>query len=150
MSNQSRSSVQIIDDRANENVIRIIAFQTVVLTGIVIYYQSYLMALLLAIDFSIRAYSSGNLSLLKQIAMVISKALKISPKPIFAPPKKFAASLGFIFSLLIATLYVFQLNSFAIVVGGLLIFCAILESVFGICIGCYVYTFINKFKKSTN
>jgi hypothetical protein len=145
MSNQEIKT-QILDERANENVIRIVAFQVVVLTSIAIYFQSYLLALFLALDFSLRAFGSGKYSILKHIGIFISKALNIPPKLIFAPPKKFAASLGFVFSLLVAAFFIFHFNWLAIIVGGLLVFCAILESLFGICIGCYVYTFINKFK----
>jgi hypothetical protein len=109
-------------------------------------FQNYFLALFLAIDFSIRAFTNGKLSVLKLIGTITAQLLKIEPKPIFAPPKKFAALLGFIFSLLIAALLFLQLNTIALTIGSLLIFCAILESVFGICIGCYVYTFISKIK----
>jgi hypothetical protein len=146
MSRIEKIELPISNERANENVIRIVAFQVVILTTITLLFQNYFLALFLAIDFSIRAFTNGKLSVLKLIGTITAQLLKIEPKPIFAPPKKFAALLGFIFSLLIAALLFLQLNTIALTIGSLLIFCAILESVFGICIGCYVYTFISKIK----
>jgi len=146
MSKIEKIELPISSERANENVIRLVAFQVVILTAIILVIQNHFLALFLSIDFLIRAFTNGKLSLLRLMGTIFAKLLKIEPKPIFAPPKKFAALLGAVFSLMITVLFLFNFNIAAIIVGGLLIFCAVLESVFGICIGCYVYTFISKIK----
>jgi len=146
MSVLKQIEVPITSERADENIIRIVAFEVAILSGISILIQNYFIAFFLALDFALRAFSNGNWSVLKQIARVVAKGLNISAKAIFAPPKKFAASLGVVFSLLIGILSVLDFHLAATAVGGLLIFCAILESIFSVCIGCYVYTFISKIK----
>lgn len=125
----------------NENVVRIIAAQVVVLTLLALFTHWEFILILLAGDFALRAftYQSSPLAL---IAKVISKALKITPKPIFAAPKKFAAGLGFGFTLIALVLFVFQFDVSAYIVGSILILCAVLESAFKICIGCNVHSLI--------
>jgi hypothetical protein len=62
--------------------------------------------------------------------------------PIFSAPKRFAAALGLVFSLTITVLIFIQLTSLAYIIGGILVVCALLELVFKICLGCYVYNWV--------
>jgi hypothetical protein len=50
--------------------------------------------------------------------------------------------LGFIFSILIVVLFFLEFYYTAKIVGSFLILFAILESVFNICVGCYIYNWI--------
>lgn len=61
---------------------------------------------------------------------------------IFAPPKRFAAVLGLLFSVLIALFLFLDFTTGAYFVGGVLILCASLEAFLNICLGCYVYNWI--------
>ena len=65
-----------------------------------------------------------------------------SPKPIFAPPKRFAAGLGLLFSLGIAACLHLHYPAATYAIAGILILCAALEAAFNICLGCYVYNWI--------
>lgn len=69
----------------------------------------------------------------------LQEFLQLIPKPIFAALKKFAASLGFIFSAFVFLFFVFQRYESDYITGSVLIFCALLESAFSICPGCYVF-----------
>lgn len=126
---------------ANENVVRIIAAEVVGLTLLALFTHWEFILILLAVDFALRAFTYQT-SPLASIAKLISKTLKIAPKPIFAAPKKFAAGLGFGFTLIALILFAFQFDIAAYIVGSILILCAVLESAFKICIGCSVHSLI--------
>jgi len=125
----------------DERVIRITAAAVVILTLIILITRREIAAVFLALDFGIRAFTMQH-SLLSLIAKSIAGIFRLKPKPVFAAPKKFAALLGFIFSTTIFALVHFHLFTEAYIVGGILIFCAFLESAFNICIGCYIYNLV--------
>lgn len=125
----------------DENVVRIIAAQVILVTLSVLFTQWVIPAVILTIDFALRAFTTLP-SPLALIGKAIAKAAGLPPKLIFAPPKRFAAALGFIFSLIITVTLHFNLIYSTYIIGGILIFCALLESVFKICLGCYVYNWI--------
>ncbi|RQO32569.1 DUF4395 domain-containing protein [Taibaiella sp. KBW10] len=121
-----------------ETVVRLIAAQVIILTQIAIISHWVVPMLVLTADFSIRAFTTRT-SPLAALAKAIAALLKVNPKPVFVAPKKFAALLGMVFSLSIAVLLWLQYYRAAYAVGGVLILCAVLESIFKICLGCYVY-----------
>lgn len=131
----------ISKNHVDERVVRLVAAQVILLTLIVLLTGWIWLALFLAVDFALRAFTRIP-SPLAIIAKGFAKAFKLTPKPIFAAPKKFAAGLGFVFSLSITVFLYAHLYVAAYVTGGILIFCAILEAVFNICLGCYVYNWI--------
>ena len=131
----------VSEDRVDNNVTRIIALQVllIAITGSVL--NNYWIFLFLAFDFTTRAFFKGKGSLLKWIAQQIVKLLKIAPKPINAAPRKFAAALGLVFSVLIALLIFNGSITSAYILNGMLAICAFMESFLGFCVGCYLYTF---------
>lgn len=143
-------NVNIPRNQLNENVVRIVALLVVIATLVTLAYNWIFLAVILAIDFALRSFTRAT-SPLAYIAKSVSRYLKLKSKPIFAPPKKFAAALGFIFSVLIALFLYLNLLIPAYITGLILIICATLESAFNICLGCYVYNWIivpfNRIKK---
>lgn len=125
----------------DETIVRLVAAQVILLTIVTLFTQWAVLALFLAIDFAIRAFTKFP-SPLALIGKGISKIVNAAPRPIFAPPKRFAAALGFVFSLTITVFLYFGLPISAYTTGGILLFCALLESVFKICLGCHVYNWI--------
>jgi hypothetical protein len=125
----------------DELVVRLIAAQVCILTTISLLNHWVFSLFLLTIDFALRAFSFF-LSPLTAVAKVSAKLLRLKPKLIFGTPKKFAAGVGFMFSLIVALLFTLQIYGVGYIVAGVLIFCAILESVFKVCIGCYVFDYI--------
>ena len=123
---------------ADENVVRIIAVLAIVVVSVSLWQNWILLLFLLSADFALRAFTYLPAPL-AAVAKVIAVLFKLKPQPIFAPPKKFAAAIGFVFVLTIPVLLFLNYLTAAYIVGGILIFFALLESVFKICVGCYVY-----------
>ncbi|HBR12320.1 MAG TPA: hypothetical protein DD740_09005 [Chryseobacterium sp.] len=76
------------------------------------------------------------------LSKLILKTLSVTPKPIFASPKRFAAAMGAVFSAIIFLTQQFGYDNVAVVLGFLLILLAGLECFFKICVGCYIYQFL--------
>lgn len=142
--------INMSHNQLNENIVRIVALLVVITTLFTLAYSWVFLAVMLAVDFALRSFTRVT-SPLAYIVKSVSRYLNIKPKPIFAPPKKFAAALGFIFSILIALFLYLNLLIPAYITGLVLIVCATLESAFNICLGCYVYNWIivpfNRVKK---
>lgn len=135
----------------DENVISIVAYQVVLITIFGLHFQQQWLLFFVVIDFFIRA-TGIFMSPLYYIAKKVSEFLHFEKKPVFAAPKRFAASLGLLLSLLIAVFYDSQTGVF---LGIFLIVLASVESVFRICIGCYIYNYLvlpiaRKFNQTKN
>lgn len=104
--------------------------------------------LILVFDFGIKTFFGLPISPLCRLSALINKALKRSPVMTDEAPKRFAAVLGFVFSSL---LMVFGLITWIPVAFYLTFvifaFCAILEGLFKVCLGCYMYTFFQGLKR---
>ena len=141
-------SCPISAERVNENVVRIIAFMVAVIAMFCLIFSNYWAMVFLLLDFAARAFSSGNLSLLKLVSVQIAKTLALKPKMKDLASKKFAATLGFGFSLLITAMFLFNFSIAAMAFTSIMIVFALLESLFAVCVGCYVYSFIQTFKRA--
>jgi hypothetical protein len=124
-----------------EHTVRWIAFQVIIVASIALYIRSYWLFLLLAADFALRAFTYFP-SPLRFVARLLHRTVRGADKPVFAPPKRFAATMGFAFCIVIAMLFYLQIPVAAFIVGGVLLFCAGLESFCNICVGCYVYDLV--------
>ncbi len=125
----------------DEHVVRFVAAQVIFITVVVLIERWEWLSAVLAVDFGIRAFTVFP----SPLAAFSKKAVEtagLKPRPIFAPPKRFAAGLGFVFSIAITLLLYLDLLYSAYAVGAILIFCALLESVFKVCLGCHVYNWI--------
>lgn len=140
-------SCPISAERVNENVVRLIAFMVALIAISCVLFSNYLAMLFLAFDFAMRAFTAGRFSLLKFVATQITKLLNLKPKMTDLAPKKFAATMGLIFCLLITATFLFKFFTACLVLTLIMIVFALLESLFGLCVGCYVYTFFNLIAK---
>jgi len=129
-------------ERANENISRIVAFFVIVTVSLGMYFKSPIMFVILAIDFFIRTFTDGEYSPLKNISKKLSAYLKVPKKEIDAAPKKFAVGMGLVFCIIIAGLLFGQYNLYADVLAVVLLICAGLEGLKGFCLGCIIYTYI--------
>jgi hypothetical protein len=132
----------------NENKVRTIAF--LVLVCVVVYLLTHLaiIPVLLVVDFGLRSFDLGKYSPLGQLSNILVRTLKLRVKPIFYPPKRFAARIGLLFSVTILVLHFSGINT--ILVSGMLGFFAALESLAGICAGCYVYNLVLRYPFGKN
>ena len=120
-----------------ENKIRLTAFLVFILTLIYIKYHFIIIPFFLLIDFTLRGFGYGKWSILGFLAEKLVLLFRLEQKPIYFPPKQFAAQVGFLFSLTLIVFYIFEINS--IIVSAILLICAGLEAFFNFCVGCYVY-----------
>jgi len=96
--------------------------------------------LFLALDFATRGFSRPRWSPLGRLAGLILRALSIAAAPVDAGPKRFAARIGLAFSLSLLALAGTAAPTATFFVGGVLAFCAALESFVGVCLGCRAWT----------
>lgn len=128
-------------ERINESVIRIIAVLTAVITIACIVMGNYWAMIFLTVDFGTRAFTSGKWSILRIIAFQLFKLFSLPQKMKDLAPKKFAATMGFVFCLLISGVYLLNFPNLAMGLAIVLIVFALLEGVFAVCVGCYIYSF---------
>ena len=139
-------------DLINEKVARVNGLKTVALLLIFILSpeESHIKAIILflGLDFLIRGFFNAKYSPIAAASKKILQVLNIKPQMTNAGPKKFAAKLGFIFSVLVALLYYFGQHNLAIYIAAMFAFFAFLEGAFGFCVACKVYPILLKFKKN--
>jgi hypothetical protein len=131
--------------QVNENKVRLIAF-FVLLTAITILLTwSVIPAILLVADFALRSFDLGKYSPFAFLAERLVKALKLPFKPIYYPPKRFAARIGLLLSLIIAGLIIAGLSP--LIPAAVLALFSALESLVGFCAGCYVFDLLHRTKR---
>lgn len=97
----------------------------------------------LSFDFFSRGISRHKYSLLGLVSRQFVTLLGLTPRPVNAGPKIFAAKIGFAFCLLIMASEVFAFPDLGLVLAGVLALCAALEGFFSVCVGCYFYALLN-------
>ncbi|WP_214072325.1 DUF4395 domain-containing protein [Mucilaginibacter sp. dw_454] len=128
----------------DENRARMVAFLVLIL-GIICWVQlNWGVAIFLMVDFGLRAFKLNAYSPLGFLAGKLTTLFHIKNKPTDRAPKRFAALMGLIFSGIIFLTLVTGLLTIAQIMLFILLVCAGLESLLGICIGCYVYTYLKK------
>ncbi|HTJ15035.1 MAG TPA: DUF4395 domain-containing protein [Dinghuibacter sp.] len=138
----SNSSVQL-----NEPVIRIVAFEVAILAIAFAFSHLLVIPLFLLFDFYLRGWDLQRYSPLRLLATQINHWLLGNRfKPVYAPPKVFAARIGAIVSLAIIIAYVFESSALSVGLAGLMICAALLESLAGFCAGCYLYGYYEKLR----
>lgn len=130
--------------QTNESKIRLIALFTLIIAVIYLLTWNIILPILLVLDFGLRGFNFGHLSPLGFLADKLVNALHLPLKPIYLPPKRFAARIGFLFSVTIFVLHITGIST--LIVTSVLAFFAFLESFLSICAGCYVYDFLIKLK----
>ena len=122
----------------DENVVSLVAYQVVLIALFGLYFQQVWLLIFLGIDFFSRA--SGLFpSPLSYIAKGLCGFLSFQKKPVFAAPKRFAAFLGLLMTALIIIFFGTQLSIYLVIILAVL---ASLESIFHVCVGCYIYNFL--------
>jgi bifunctional ADP-heptose synthase (sugar kinase/adenylyltransferase) len=131
----------------NEHKARVTAFFVLGLAVTYLLTNMWLIFAVLAIDFLLRAANLGKYSILGFLSDAVIRQLKIKNKPVDRAPKRFAAWIGFVFTLSILAALLFNQALIAQVLIAILIVFACLEAFAGFCAGCYVYTGLLLLKK---
>lgn len=82
------------------------------------------------------------MDLLAQTAYALSKKRTNSMAKTHVDENVVRLVAGQVVVLTVFFLFVFDAHYPALVVGGILVFCAVLESVFKVCLGCYAYNWM--------
>jgi hypothetical protein len=125
----------------NEYAARTVAAGVVVMAVAAIALQQSWILVPLAYGFWARVLSGPTLSPLGQFATrIVAPRLPWGPRMVAGPPKRFAQAIGVVFSTTALVLWFgFHLAVATWVVVALLATAALLESAFGICLGCIVF-----------
>ena len=121
----------------NESKIRLTAFFVLVLIIVYIITGIGPIPVFLLLDFTLRGFGLGTYSPLAFLAGLLVAAFKLPFKPVYMPPKRFAARVGFLFCLAIVVAHYLYLST--IILSAIIALFAALESLAGFCAGCYVY-----------
>jgi len=125
----------------NETSARIVAGVVAVLAVVTVAFQQGWLLPVLAYGFLARALTGPTLSPLGLLATrVITPRLRVAHRYSPGPAKRFAQSIGAVFTVTATILwFAAGLHTAALVLVGVLAVFATLESVFGLCVGCKAF-----------
>lgn len=127
--------------RVDENACRVVAAMVVLLGVTAIYFGLPLILLLLTIDFFLRGCDRPELSVLSRFAKWWVRMLGLHPRMIEGAPKRFAARIGSMLSMAGGVLMLTKhLPKAGMAIALVMVACAALEAVFGLCVGCKMYS----------
>jgi len=130
---------------ANETSARLVAAGVVLISTTFLLTNSTLVLVALAYGFAARVAAGPAFSPLAIfVTRVVTPKLNFNHKFVPGPPKRFAQTIGLVFSssALLLALLDFSLAAKLVITG--LIFAALLESVFAICLGCIAFSYLMK------
>ena len=125
----------------DEVTVRLVAAQVLVVSTLTVATGWLWLFGLLAVDFALRV-AFGPRSPLAQVALTVLRPLvPAAPRPTAGPPKRFAASIGIVCSVLVV-LFAYPLGwtVSAWVVAAMMVLFPFLEAVLGICVGCLLFS----------
>ena len=128
---------RILDDVT----VRLVAGEVLLIAAVAAVARQPWLFAVLAVDFVLRAGLGPKASPLAQLAArAIRPHLSAAPRPTPGPPKRFAATVGAVFSIAIPVTYYLGAHTVAwLLIAVMLVFPA-LESILGICVGCLVFS----------
>ena len=129
-------------ERVDENRVRATAFGVVITMGAFLITGIPWFAVLLAVDFYIRAFTRLKYSPLSWLSHLMIRALGTNPVYIDKAPKVFAARIGLLLSTITSAAALANLPLLAVVTGATLVLFAFLECGLNFCAGCWVYTYV--------
>ena len=133
-------SVFSFPNPVNEVAARVVAGGVVVLSVLTIALRHEWLLVPLAYGFWARVLTGPTLSPLGQLATRVIAPRIAAPRLVAGPPKRFAQAIGVAFSSTALVLWAgFGEQLAALLVLGALAIAAILESAFGLCLGCKVF-----------
>ena len=130
----------------NEVSARLVAAGVVVMSVLTISLNLKWATAVIAYGFVARVLTGPTLSPLGQIVTrVVTPRLPFAARPVAGPPKRFAQGIGVAFSVTALLLTVLGFWGVAQIVLGLLATAALLESAFGLCLGCKAFAVLIRF-----
>ena len=130
---------------ANETSARLVAGGVVIISTAFLLTNSTLILLALTYGFAARVIAGPAFSpLALLVTRIVTPKLNFNHKFVPGPPKRFAQTIGLTFAASALVLTLLDYSVAANLVIAALIFAATLESVFAICLGCIMFSFLMK------
>ena len=130
---------------ANETSARLVAGGVVIISTTFLLTNSTLILLALTYGFAARVIAGPAFSpLALLVTRIVTPKLNFNHKFVPGPPKRFAQTIGLTFAASALVLTLLDYSFAANLVIAALIFAATLESVFAICLGCIMFSFLMK------
>jgi hypothetical protein len=127
----------------NEVSARLVAAGVVVLSILTIAFNVKWATAVIAYGFVARVLTGPSLSPLGQLmTRVVTPRLPFAARPVAGPPKRFAQGMGVVFSIAALLLAILGFWGVAQIVLALLATAALLESAFGLCLGCKAFAIL--------
>lgn len=123
----------------NEKAARSVAGGVVVLSLLTLLTQWWWLAALLAVGFALRVAGGPRYSPLGRLAVHVIAPRFGAPRLVPGPPKRFAQTVGLVFSGGAAIALAAGAGAVATVLLAILVVFALLESALGFCAGCWVF-----------
>lgn len=140
----TRHSLFSFPDPVNEVSARLVAGGVVLLSLVTLAFDARWMTVVLAYGFVARVATGPTLSPLGQlVTRVVTPRLRVAPRFVPGPPKRFAQGMGAVVTTTAAVLaMVLHQWGSAQVLIGLISVAAFLEAAFALCIGCKVFALL--------
>ena len=130
---------------ANETSARLVAAGVVLISAFFLLTNSILVLIALTYGFAARVATGPAFSPLALfVTRIVTPKLNFNHKFVPGPPKRFAQTIGLTFAATALALTLLGFSTAAQLVIAALIIAATLESVFAICLGCIMFSFLMK------
>ncbi len=130
---------------ANETSARLVAAGVVLISAFFLLTNSTLVLIALTYGFAARVAAGPAFSPLALfVTRIVTPKLNFNHKFVPGPPKRFAQTIGLTFAATSLALTLLGFSTVAQLVIAALIIAATLESVFAICLGCIMFSFLMK------
>lgn len=129
----------LIFRQVDATVVRInTLFVVIGIIGFMVTYNTLIVSFLI-VDFFLRLYGYKQFSPINRGSLLIQQKLSLSVKMEDAGAKRLAAFFGLVFSVFLLVGSLLNAYTAVSIIGGIFLFCASLELVFGYCIACKIY-----------
>lgn len=131
----------------DEHLVRVIsAIAGLIAVATLLTPQHWLLGVL-ALDFCILGFGSPRFSPLAIVSAVILRMSGLHPKPVYFPPKQFAARVGFVVSALAFGLWLLGLPLASTVFVVFLVVGAAMDSIANYCLACWLYSMLQLLRR---
>lgn len=125
-------------DSVNERAARLVALAVALISLASLLLGALWIAPLLAVGFLLRVWQGPRIDPLARVAVWVASRL-FKEKEVDGPPKRFAQLLGFLLATAVSGLWLLGFDTGAYLGMTLLFLLASLESLGGICLGCFLF-----------
>ncbi len=97
-------------------------------------------------DYFVKIATKNRSGLFRPLSIICKKMLGLGEKRVDDAPKRFARVLGALMMANLTILYILELHPAAVLLSLVFITFAMLEALYGFCVGCRLYTLLQRVK----